>query len=134
MSLTQATAREYELGEVNEFLLLADTIVYEGAAVGLNEQGYARPLQAGDHFVGFSEDTADNVCGKSGDKRIRVKHCGKIKLPIEGLQLNHVGQPVFASDDNTFTLKSEHNSRVGVVYRWESDGVGIVAFNAALYV
>lgn len=131
MTLTQAASRDYELGEVNEFLLLADTIVHEGAAVGLNEQGYARPLQAGDHFVGFAEDTSDNVCGKNGDKRVRIKHCGKIKLPIEGLQLNHVGQAVFASDDNTFTLKVEHNSRIGVVYRLESEGIGIVAFNAA---
>ena len=131
MALTQAISRDYELGEVNEFLLLADTIVYEGAAVGLNEQGYARPLQAGDHFVGFAEDTADNVCGKNGDKRVRVKHCGKIKLPIDGLQLNHVGQSVFASDDNTFTLKGEHNSRIGIVYRCEAEGIGIIAFNSS---
>jgi hypothetical protein len=130
MALTEAFSRDYELGEVNEFQLLADTIVHEGAAVGLETQGYARPLHAGDHFVGFCEDTADNVCGKNGDKRVRVKHCGKIKLPIEGLQLNHVGQPVFASDDNTFTLKAEHSSRIGVVYRVESEGLGIVAFNA----
>lgn len=129
MALTQALSRDYELGEVNEFLLLADSVVHEGAAVGLNEQGYARALQAGDHFVGFAEDTADNTCGKSGDKRVRVKHSGKIKLPIDGLQLNHVGQLVFASDDNTFTLKAEHNSRIGVVYRLESEGVGIVAFS-----
>jgi len=131
MASTQAISRDYELGEINEFLILADTIIHEGAAVGLENQGYARPLQAGDHFIGFAEDTADNVCGKHGDKRVRVKHCGKIKLPIEGLQLNHVGQPVFASDDNTFTLKAEHNSRIGVVYRLEKEGVGIVAFNAA---
>jgi hypothetical protein len=130
MALTEAFSRDYELGEVNEFLLLADILVHEGAAVGLDAQGYARPLQVGDHFVGFAEDTADNVCGKSGDKRVRVKHAGKIKLSIEGLQLNHVGQPVFASDDNTFTLKAEHNSRIGVVYRHESEGIGIVAFNS----
>lgn len=134
MALTQAISHDYELGEINEFLLLADTIVHEGAAVGLDTQGYARPLQAGDHFVGFAEDTADNTCGKSGDIRVRVKHCGKLKLPIEGLQLNHVGQPVFASDDNTFTLKAEHNSRIGMVYRLEKEGVGIVAFNAVFSV
>jgi hypothetical protein len=134
MALTQAISRDYELGEINEFLILADTIIHEGAAVGLDSQGYARPLQAGDHFVGFAEDTADNTCGKSGDRRVRVKHAGKIKLPIEGLQLNHVGQPVFASDDNSFTLKAEHNSRIGVVYRLEKDGVGIVVFNAAFSV
>lgn len=73
MSLTQAISRDYELGEVNEFLLLADSIVHEGAAVGLYEQGYARSLQAGDRFVGFCEDTADNTCGKNGNRRVRVK-------------------------------------------------------------
>ena len=134
MALTQAISRDYELGDVNECLMLADTIIHEGAAVGLNEQGYARPLQASDYFVGFAEDTADNTCGKSGDRRVRVKHAGKIKLPIEGLQLNHVGQPVFASDDYTFTLTAEHNSRIGVVYRLEKESEGIVAFNAAFSV
>lgn len=133
MPLNQAISRDYELGEVNEFLLLSDSIVHEGAAVGLHEQGYARPLQAGDRFLGFCEDTADNTCGKNGDRRVRVKSVGKIKLPIEGLQLTYVGQPVFASDDNTFTLKSENNSRIGVVYRVESEGVGIISFNASFY-
>lgn len=38
MALTQATSRDYELGEMNEFLLLVDTIVHEGAAVGLNRK------------------------------------------------------------------------------------------------
>lgn len=131
MALTQAISRDYELGEINEFLMVADTIIHAGAAVGLDGQGYARPLQAGDYFVGFAEDTADNVCGKNGDRRVRVKQCGKIKLSLEGLALNHVGQPVFASDDNTFTLKAEHNSRIGVVVRWEKDSVGMVAFHAA---
>jgi hypothetical protein len=130
-TLTQAIPRDYELGEVNEFLLLETTIVYEGAAVGLDEQGYARSLQTGDRFVGFCEDTADNSGGKSGDRRVRVKHAGKIKLSIEGLAFTHVGQTVFASNENTFTLTAEHNSRIGVIYRVEADGTGIVAFNAA---
>lgn len=133
MSLTQAIPRDYELGEVNEFLLLADAMVHEGTAVGLTLDGYARSLQAGDRFVGFCEDTADNTCGKNGDRRVRVKHCGKVKLPIDGLQLTQVGQSVFASDGNTFTLKADHNSKIGVVYRVESEGMGIVAFNTSFF-
>lgn len=133
MSFNQAISRDYELGEVNEFLLCADILIHEGVAVGLNENGYARALQVGDRFVGFCEDTADNTCGKNGDRRVRVKSVGKIKLPIEGLQLMHVGQPVFVNNDHLFTLIAEHNSRIGVVYRVESEGVGIVAFNVSFY-
>lgn len=131
MALTQAASRDYELGELNEFLVWEKTLIYEGAAVGLTPEGDARPLQAGDRFVGFAEDNADNREGEQSDHRVRVKHRGKITLSIDGLQRNHVGQPIFASDDNTFTLIAEHHSRIGVVYRVESEGVGIVAFNAS---
>jgi hypothetical protein len=54
-----------------------------------------------------------------------------VKLPVVGLLRTHIGQSVFASDDNSFTLKAEHNTRIGFVYRFESEGVGIIAFDAA---
>ena len=130
-TLTQALSRDYELGDINEFPVLADTMIHEGAAVGFHDSGCARPLEAGDRFLGFCEDTADNVCGKNGSRMVRVKHGGKVKLPVEGLLCTHIGQSVFARDDNSFTLNAEHNSRIGFVYRFESEGLGIIAFDAA---
>ena len=133
MRPNDAISREYECGETNEFLLSEHAWVPEGAAVGFTTAGYARSLQAGDRFVGFCQDTADNTGGGNGDQRVRVQHSGKIKLWIDGLTRTQVGQAVFASDSDTFTLTGEPQSRIGVVYRVESEGVGIVAFNASFY-
>jgi len=122
--------RDYELGNVNEYPMIAADVIYEGAAVGDNGSGYARPLEAGDAFRGFAERNSDNHDGVAGDKNIRVKETGKIVLPISGLSIDDVGKDVYASDDDTFTLTKGSNTRIGYVCRYESSGVGIVAFNA----
>lgn len=122
--------RDYELGEVNEFPVIASDIIYEGAAVGLNGSGYARPLVAGDKFLGFCEQNVDNSTGAAGDKKVRVRIEGKAKLAISGAAITDVGKPVFASDDDTFTLTQSTNSYVGRVHRFELSGVCIVAFDA----
>ena len=66
MRPNDAISREYECGETNEFLLSEHAWVPEGAAVGFTTAGYARSLQAGDRFVGFCQDTADNTGGGNG--------------------------------------------------------------------
>src|SRR3990167_742490 len=129
-TLAKDTPRDYELGQINEFPVIATDIIYEGAAVGLNGSGYARPLTAGDKFLGFCEQLADNSTGAAGDKKVRVAVEGKIKLSISGLAITDVGKPVFASDDDTFTLTQSTNSFIGRVHRYESSGVGIVEFDA----
>lgn len=124
------TPRDYELGDVNEYGVIASDIIYEGAAVGENGSGYARPLQAGDKFLGFAEQNVDNSTGAVGDKTVRVKTYGKVKLDISGAAITDIGKPVFASDDNTFTLTQGSNSYIGRVFRFESSGVCLVAFDA----
>jgi len=129
-TLTVDTPRDYELGDINELPVIASDIIYEGAAVGDNASGYARPLVAGDPFRGFAERKADNSSGSAGDINVRVISKGKIKLAISSLAITDVGKDVFASDDNTFTLTQSTNTRIGYVYRWISTGYGIIAFDA----
>ena len=128
-TLIKDTPRDYDLGDINEFPMTASSLIYEGAAVGLHTTGYARPLVAGDTFVGFAIEPVDNRLGAAGDLRIRVKSVGKVKLPIDAISLADVGKPVYASDDDTFTLTSEKNSLIGRVYRVEAVGTAIVTFN-----
>ncbi|MCG8434459.1 MAG: cytoplasmic protein [Gammaproteobacteria bacterium] len=121
--------RRYELGDVEEFDVIADDTIFEGAAVGETATG-SRPLVAGDTFQGFAEQRADNTGGSAGDKRVRVRQHGKVQLPVGSLVLTDVGAPVYASDDNTFTLTEGANSHIGRVVRFVTAGVGIVAFDA----
>ncbi|MFM2126257.1 MAG: hypothetical protein RL328_2708 [Acidobacteriota bacterium] len=130
-TLAANVARSYELGDMNDYPVIAADIIYQGAAVGDNGSGYARPLQAGDPFRGFAEAKADNSAGAAGDISVKVKARGRVQLAIGSLAITDVGKPVYASDDDTFTLTSSTNSAIGRVVRYVSSGVGIVEFDAA---
>jgi hypothetical protein len=51
-------------------------------------------------------------------------------LPITSLAITDRGKPVYASDDDTFTLTPTGNTYIGMVVRWISTGFGLIAFNA----
>ena len=129
-TLTADKVRDYELGGINEYPVIAGDVIYEGAAVGDNGSGYARPLEGGDPFRGFAERCADNSDGSAGDASVRVKEAGKVVLPISGLAITDVGKDVYASDDDNFTLTPGSNTRIGYVSRYISSGVGLVSFSA----
>lgn len=131
-TLAADSPRVYEKGEINEFGVIAGDIIYEGAAVGDNASGYARPLQAGDPFRGFAESNADNsaVGAAAGDVNVRTLMKGRIKLSISAAAITDVGKPVYASDDNTFTFTQSTNTFIGRAVRFESTGVMLVEFAA----
>lgn len=123
--------RSYALGDLDEYPVIAADIIYEGAAVGENGSGYARPLVALDPFLGFCMEQVDNAVGSAGDKRVRVLRRGSVTLAISGLAITANDQaPVYASDDNTFTLTSTSNTKIGWVRRWISTGLAVVEFDA----
>lgn len=125
--------RAYELGDEQHYPVVASDIIYEGAAVGENGSGYARPLVALDPFLGFATRTIDNSAGAAGAKNVEVKRRGQIQLPVAGATAvtANDGPLVYASDDDTFTLTSTSNTAIGRVARWISSGVCIVAFDAS---
>ncbi len=129
-TLAENVARVYEQGDFNDVPMVADDIIYEGAAVGEDGNGYAQPLTAGDPFLGFADVMADNSGGAAGAENVRVRQFGLVQLAIGSLAITDIGKPVYASDDDTFTLTASTNSHVGRVVRFVSSGVGIVAFDA----
>lgn len=128
-TLTADAPRDYFQGDFHEFPVIAADTIYQGAAVGDNGSGYARPLQAGDPFRGFAELKADNASGSAGDEYVRCRTKGRIKLAISSLAITDVGKDVYASDDNTFTLTQGTNTRIGHVIAWIETGYGIVEFD-----
>ena len=131
--LSNNQPRIYEIGERNAFPIAAATIIYEGSAVGVNPAtGDARQLNAGDNFVGFSEAKFDNSLGNAGDLNCRTYQEGRIQLAVPGASITSLGVPVYASDDNTFTLTQGSNTYIGRLYRWVSSGIAVVAFESSV--
>ena len=130
-TLAADKARAFELGDIQELPMIAADIIYEGAAVGDNGSGLARPLVATDPFLGFAERTADNSAGAASAKNVRVRTRGQVQLTVVGASsAADVSETVYASDDDTFTLTSTSNTAIGKVSRWVSGTTCIVAFEA----
>lgn len=127
--------RPVEGGNRNEFPVIASDIIYEGAAVGLVAgTGHARPLAAGDRFGGFAEAQANNANGAAADINVRVLESGKVQLAVTGAVITDVEQPVYASDDDTFSFAPVGGVFIGFAHRFVSAGVMVVKFDAPHYV
>lgn len=129
-TLAANTPQVYSLGDDTQYPVIASDIIYHGSAVGENGAGYARPLVAGDRFLGFAAEKADNSAGAAGAVYITVAKRGSIQLAISGLVITDVGLPVYASDDAAFSLSPVGGTFVGYVSRFVSSGVGVVDFDA----
>lgn len=126
--------RAYELGERNHLPVIASDIIYEGAAVGIVAgTGHTRPLVAGDRFGGFAVAKADNSAGAAAAINVEVMECGEVELTVSGVVITDILQPVYATDDNTFTLSPVGGSFIGFVKRFVSSGVAVVDFDADSY-
>lgn len=128
-TLAADTPRDIVVGEHNHFPVIASDIIYEGAAVGDNGSGYARPLSGGDRFLGICREQADNSSGSAGDINVEVLRKGAVVLSVTGAVITDVGQPVYASDDNAFSFIKTSGSYIGRVKRWVSSGVVEVGFD-----
>ncbi len=130
-TLAANSPRAFEGGNRNEIPVIASDIIYEGAAVGVvTASGHARPLAAGDKFVGFAEAKADNSAGAAADINVRVVESGKIQLSVTGAVITDKGQPVYATDDDVFVFLPTGGVFVGFVHRFVSSGVAVVSFDA----
>ena len=95
--------------------VIAADIIYEGAAIGDNASGYGRPLVAADPFMGFAFRKADNSTGAAGAINVEAVKRGYIRAYIGSLTQANVDADVYMSDDNTFTLTSTSNSKIGKI-------------------
>lgn len=132
-TLAANTPRSFEVGERNDIPVIASDIIYEGAAVGVvDASGHARPLNAADRFAGFATDKADNSDGSAADINVNVVKSGQVQLSVSGAVITDVGQPVYATDDNTFVFSPVSAVFIGYVKRFVESGVVIVDFNAGV--
>ncbi|MBI2313578.1 MAG: hypothetical protein HYU77_13845 [Betaproteobacteria bacterium] len=121
--------RAFGTGDISEYPVIAADIIYEGAAVGLVAgTGHARPLVGGDRFAGFAEAKVDNSAGAAAALNVRAWRHGHVELAVSGAVITDVGQPVYASDDNTFVFSPVGASFVGLARRFVSAGRVIVQF------
>ncbi len=129
-TLAVNVARAFVLGNENDFPAIAD-IFFEGSAVGLvDATGHARPLEATDRFVGFVQEKLDASLTTAADRSVRVKKRGVVVLSVSGAVITDVGQPVFATDDDTFVFSPVGAVHIGKVIRFVSAGVVDVEFDA----
>ncbi len=123
--------RAYEIGDINEFPMIASDIIYEGSAVGLvDASGHARPMDGSAKFVGFARAKADNSGGAAADIRVQVYTRGRVEIPVSGAVITDVGLPVFATDDNAFQFIATSAVFIGYIWRFVSAGVAVVEFDA----
>jgi hypothetical protein len=116
----------------NEIPAIAADIIYAGAAVGeATTTGTGRPLVAADVFMGFCIERCDNSAGAAGAKLIKVQDRGVVKLTVAGVTgVGDYDAPVYASDDDTFTLTSTSNTQIGKIKRVISGTTVLVEFEA----
>ena len=127
--------RTAEIGDINEFAVIASDIIYEGAAVGIvKASGHARPLTSSDKFAGFAEAKADNSAGAAAAINVRVKKRGMVQLSVSGAVISDIGQPIYATDDDTFVFLPTGGVFIGFVRRFVSSGVAIVEYDAENFV
>lgn len=120
-------------GVPNDLPMIDNDIIYDGAAVGDNGSGLARPLVGGDPFMGFAVKQADNTgTGHAASAiNVRVRERGRAQLTVVGTSsAADVGEIVYAADDDTFTLTASGATAIGRVARWVTSTTCIVQFNS----
>jgi hypothetical protein len=128
-TLATTAHRDFQLGDLGEYPVIASDIIYQGAAVGLVDgTGHARPLATGDRFVGFCVDPANNSAGAAAAINVKVRRRGSIQLSVTGAVITDVGQPVYATDDNAFGFTPVAGTFIGLVSQYVSAGVVIVDY------
>jgi hypothetical protein len=132
VALTKSINRDFYDGDLQLYPLAAAVKIYKGAAVGENAAGYARPLVAGDKFLGFSQEEVDNTDGAAGALKALVRRRGAISLPVTSLVItDNDGVAIYASDDGTFVKTAAGNSYIGQCRFFEESGIGIVEYDAS---
>lgn len=100
--------------ELRSFGVKGAAHIYKGGFVGLDTNGYARALVAGDQAVGVAYEEKDNTSGSDGDASVRVFTQGDFSHALTGAALSNIGDAVYASSDDTLTFTATSNSLVGI--------------------
>ncbi len=118
MALSANKARDYSVrGRENALPVQASSTIYAGSALTIDTGGEVGPADASEaNFAGFALEKVDNSNGSAGDVNCRVLTSGEIELTVTGLDDNNdIGDIVYLTDDNTFTLVASGAKAIGKV-------------------
>lgn len=115
MALSANTARNYEVNSCHESAQPAQAVaVWGGGALSRDSNGEVGPLAASEAFAGFA--ITDVPAGTAGAALVPVYDEGVIELTVTGVDDNDdIGDTVYATDDNTFTLTASGGVSIGKV-------------------
>lgn len=116
--------------ELRTFQVAAAKTIYKGALVGRDASGYARPLVAGDQFLGIAYSDANNSAGANGAVKAKLYTLGDFEHALSGATVADIGRPVFASADDRLTFVSTSASYVGIAQDVEATGTVILRLDA----
>lgn len=130
MALSAATTREYkDWGMVEKsYPVNAGSVIYKGALVAIDTDGYARPAVDTANFrvVGIA---AESVTGgaSDGDEEVKVISGILVKLPASSLSATDVPNIMYVVDDDTIDETTPANSvKVGRLHEYVSATSGWV--------
>ena len=93
--------------------------IYEGAMVGLDSSGNLVPVNTAGavavSFAGLASRTYDNSAnGSASADKVEVLR-GTYQIAVPSAAAANLNAPVYATDDNTFTLTAGSNLQVGTL-------------------
>lgn len=127
-ALTANTNIDYAVASaLHTFEVRAATRIYKGSAVGKAPNGYVKPFEPGDEFVGIAYEEANNTDGDNGDTDIvnqttaletekGLIQCwteGDFVLTISGVGVGDIGKPVYATTSGDYALTGHPDAFVG---------------------
>lgn len=132
MALSAGTQLDWAYETSGSYGLVDETQVYRGSALQLLPTGFVEALAAGSNrtFAGFSKDDAKGG-STAGAEIVQAIVSGVVTLNVTGSTVTSVNKPVFATQDDAFTMSSGSSAvRIGVVSEYIQDGRVKVRFDA----
>jgi len=114
MALSADRRTEYKEGVDRVYPVAANAVIYAGAMVCLDANGYAVPAAdtANYKFAGVARGAVDNTGGSNGDKDIVVRWPGVFRFKASSITQAMVGKIMYVVDDETFDDSAGNNGIV----------------------
>lgn len=124
MAATINIHRRRRLAAQYAYPVLAGVRIYGGTAVGVTADLVAVPAghAACVALIGFADDTVDNRDKTTGSQQLGISK-GTFDIVLPGALAADIGKPVYAVDDNTFTLTAGTSLKIGIVDAIDASGV-----------
>jgi predicted RecA/RadA family phage recombinase len=126
MAATNDIRRNMRSGDRYGYPVLAGVTIFGGSVMGITAALAAVPAAHAScvALIGIAEERIDNSAGATGDQYANAKK-GIFDITLAGATAADIGSPVYASDDETFTLDAAAgaNLQIGTLHAIDADGV-----------